>query len=512
MNIEHLGSSFNPSAQEISVLLLTKDNAGWEQYAKVLPEDIAQQLRQGMDRGKPFCDGIITFLNFQEKLYGKIISFVLYGLGCEDITLNKIRIAFSKVGRDLLKRNFKRVSFFMPTFSSLGSSEVYEEALVALMVGTFDMGIYKTKKENNHDDEQECESKEFDAIKLYSATIGQEVANSIIDRSKKIAGAVNFAREINAQPANVVNPSFLAQKALDLAAEFGDCLSAKVIDEEEMRKQDMGGMLAVSSGSHQPPKFIVLTYRSNNFGKSVAVVGKAVTFDSGGISLKPAKDMEKMKYDKSGGVAVLGLIRAACLLKLPVSLYGIIPSVENLPGGKAIRPGDIITMRSGKTVEVINTDAEGRLILADGLDYASGLPCDLIIDLATLTGACVIALGHFASGLIGWCESAYLEAIKKAGEKTGERVWQLPLWDEYKESLKSVFADLKNVGDGTAGTITAASFLKEFVKNKPWMHLDIAGTAWNDKELGFLPIGPTGTPIRLLLAFLDEFRYSSKDS
>jgi leucyl aminopeptidase len=331
-----------------------------------------------------------------------------------------------------------------------------------------------------------------------------EEGKRVLLKAGRVIEAVNWTRAFNTRPGNLATPNALAEEARGLAKAYPNLLHVEVLGQEEIEKERMGGVLAVSAGSENPPRFIVLEYAPQNASRTVALVGKAVTFDSGGISLKPGKDMDKMKYDKSGGVAVLGLIRALCEIKLPVRVIGIIPAVENMPSGRAARPGDVITLRAGRTVEVVNTDAEGRLILADGLDYALSKSPDLIVDIATLTGACVVALGHLASGLLGTADQGTIEAFFRSGERTGERVWQLPLWDEYAEALKTPYADFKNVGDGAAGTITAAAFLKPYVKNVPWVHLDIAGTAWNDKEGGFLPVGPTGTPVRLLLSFLEE--------
>lgn len=271
----------------------------------------------------------------------------------------------------------------------------------------------------------------------------------------------------------------------------------------------MGAFLGVARGSHEPPKFIILEYRGpagrasgNGRGsKPIVLVGKTITFDTGGISLKPAENMEQMKADMTGGAEVLATIRAISRLKLPLHVIGILPATENMPGGRAIKPGDILMTLSGKTVEVQNTDAEGRLILADGLAYATRLKPKAIIDIATLTGACVVALGQFAIGLFGNDESLK-RRVQQAGLTAGERTWEMPLWDEYFEQLKSDVADMRNIGGRGGGMITAALFLSKFVGDCPWVHLDIASTDWSERERAYVSKGPTGIGTRLLIQYL----------
>jgi leucyl aminopeptidase len=269
-----------------------------------------------------------------------------------------------------------------------------------------------------------------------------------------------------------------------------------------MERHGMGALLGVARGSHEPPKFIILEYRgAARSERPIVLVGKTVTFDSGGISLKPAENMEQMKADMTGGAAVLAAIRAAARLRLPLNIVGLIPATENMPGGRATKPGDILTSLSGKTIEVINTDAEGRLILADALTYAARYKPEVLVDIATLTGACVVALGNHAIGVLGNDERLIGE-LKDAGEHCGERAWQLPLWEEYFEQIKSDVADVKNTGGRPGGTITAAAFLSKFVGDATWAHLDIASTDWSDRERAYLPKGATGVGTRLLIQFL----------
>ena len=315
-----------------------------------------------------------------------------------------------------------------------------------------------------------------------------------------MAEAENFARTLQARPGNVATPSHLAREARDLAAESG--LEVRVLGPREMRDENMRALLAVAQGSSQEPRLIVLEYRGGTRGAApLVLVGKGLTFDAGGISLKPAKGMEDMKFDMSGGAAVLGALRGVARLGLNVNVVGVVPSSENLVNGSAVKPGDVIGSREGRTIEVINTDAEGRLILADALSYARTFKPAAIVDCATLTGACVIALGNHASAVLG-TDDALVEEVRAAGDRSGERCWPLPLWPEYRRQLDSHTADLKNVGGRPAGTITAACFLREFVGDAKWAHLDIAGTAYGKGRLPYQRPGGYGVPTRLLIEWV----------
>jgi len=311
----------------------------------------------------------------------------------------------------------------------------------------------------------------------------------------------NLARVLQSRPGNVATPSHLANVALELAAEFG--FEALVMGPEELREEQMGALLSVAAGSDQEPRLIVLEHRGGAPGAPpVALVGKGLTFDTGGISIKPAAGMEDMKYDMSGGAAVLGAMKAVGMLSLPINVVAVVPSSENHISGSATRPGDVIRTRSGRTVEVINTDAEGRLILADALSWVIDRHDPAaVVDCATLTGACVVALGNQAAALLG-NDDTLMEEIRAAGERSGERCWQLPLWKAYRKQLESQVADLKNVGGRGAGTITAAWFLSEFVGKARWAHLDIAGTAYGDPRAPYQRKGAFGFPTRLLLEWL----------
>jgi leucyl aminopeptidase len=273
----------------------------------------------------------------------------------------------------------------------------------------------------------------------------------------------------------------------------------------EMKKLGMNLLLSVAAGSDQPPKFVILDHHgSKRKGTDIVLIGKGITFDSGGISIKPSEGMEKMKYDMAGAAAVVGTMKAAAEMRLPLNLVGLIPVTENMPSGKASRPGDIVTGMNGKSVEIINTDAEGRLVLADALTYAEKYQPKAVIDLATLTGACVVALGEHAIGMMGNHQKV-MDVLKHSGEVAHERVWQLPLWDDYFEQIKSDHADIKNTGGRWGGAITAALFLKQFAEKFHWAHLDIAGTAWIEKDRPYCPKGATGTGVRLMVQFLQDY-------
>ena len=322
-------------------------------------------------------------------------------------------------------------------------------------------------------------------------------ARRAVDEAAAVDAGKRLARDLGNRPGNVCTPAHLAECAAALAEEF-EAVSVEVLEEERMRELRMGALLAVARGSRQPPKLIVVRYAGGEDDEApVVLVGKGVTFDSGGISIKPAAAMDEMKFDMCGAASVLGAIRAAATLGLPLNVTSVVPAVENLPDGQACKPGDIVTSLSGQTIEILNTDAEGRLILCDAMSYAERYDPDTVIDVATLTGACVIALGHVASGL--FTNSRELAgALLAAGARSGDSCWELPVWPEYEEALKSNFADVANVGGRPAGSVTAAVFLSRFARGRSWAHLDIAGTAWE----GGKSKGATGRPVPLLVQYL----------
>jgi leucyl aminopeptidase len=319
------------------------------------------------------------------------------------------------------------------------------------------------------------------------------------ERGRIIGESVNFTRDLANEPGAYLTPAIMAERAREIANEFG--LSIDVLDEARMQQEGMGSLLSVARGSDEPAKLIVLKYSpaaEQESDELLAFVGKGITFDSGGISLKPGENMELMKYDMTGGATVIGAMRAIAQLKPPIPVLGVIPAAENLPSGKATKPGDVVRAMTGKTIEVINTDAEGRLILADAIAYAKKLGATTIVDMATLTGAVSIALGDVNAAVLG-TDQALIDEIIAAGQEAGEKFWQLPLDKEYSKQIKSDIADIKNVGGRKAGTITAAAFLKEFADGVSWAHLDIAGTAWADEAKPYRSKGPTGIAVRTLI-------------
>lgn len=311
-----------------------------------------------------------------------------------------------------------------------------------------------------------------------------------------IAAGTSVAKDLGNLPGNICTPAYLAEQAVALGEEFG--FAVEVLQRPELEALGMKSFLSVASGSHQPPRFIVMRHlRGAKGDKPIVLIGKGITFDTGGISLKPAPEMDEMKYDMCGAASVIGAFRTASMLRLPINLIGLIPTTENMPGGGATRPGDVVTSMSGQTIEILNTDAEGRLILCDALTYAERFKPKCVIDIATLTGACVISLGHVASGMFA-NDQRLGDELLDCGDESHDRVWRMPLWDDYQEQLKSNFADMANIGGRPAGSITAACFLSRFATKYPWGHLDIAGTAWKSGK----DKGATGRPVPLLSQFL----------
>ena len=375
-----------------------------------------------------------------------------------------------------------------------GAEEVSATAEGAIL-GNYEPDRYKTEKKNGKPVERFT-------LAVPAVDAGLEAA---LERARIAGETQNYVRDLVAEPANRMTPSVLAERAREMAAECG--LECDVLDAGRMNQLGMGALLGVAQGSAEPPALIVLQYRPQQAAEGavhLGLLGKAVTFDSGGISIKPSDGMDKMKYDMAGGAAVIGAMRAIAQLKPSLPVTALIPAVENMPGGRAQRPGDVVRTLSGKTVEVLNTDAEGRLILADALTYAQRLGCTHLVDAATLTGAIVVALGHVNVGAFG-SDQALLDRVLAAARAAGEKFWPMPLDDEYKEQLKSVVADLPNIGNRWGGAITAAMFLKEFADPLPWVHLDIAGTAWLEEAKPYMAKGPTGVPVRTLIRLVMDW-------
>jgi len=354
-------------------------------------------------------------------------------------------------------------------------------------------------------DDFKSKKNEFDKIDgIHFIPLAKESEEELEDRLKQVRmlrASVRVARDLANRPGNDLTPEGIAVAAKQVADEVKG-LRVTVLGVKELQKEKMGGILGVAQGSAQEPRLVVIEHRPKKPKKSVVLVGKGVTFDSGGISIKPSSGMGWMKYDMSGAATVIGVMRAVAELDLPMKIVGLVPTAENMPSGTAIKPGDILTMASGKTVEVDNTDAEGRLLLADALHYAAKFNPDIVLDFATLTGACVVALGHEAAGMMG-NDDDLMTTLKNLGEKVGERVWPLPLYEEYAEYLKSEWADIKNAGSRWGGVVTAGAFLREFVPDKvSWAHLDVAGVAYHEKEHNGLPKGASGFGVVLTVEFL----------
>jgi leucyl aminopeptidase len=365
----------------------------------------------------------------------------------------------------------------------------------AAVMGLFEPDKYRTKDK---------EKRQLKEIVVVIEGADEKAVQRGAERGGIVGEAVNYTRDLANEPGGYMTPTILAARAKETSRKFG--LTFDVLDQKQMEKLGMGSLLGVSRGSDEPPKLIVMKYepkRVKRGKKLLALVGKGITFDSGGISLKPGENMELMKYDMTGAATVIGTMRAIAQLKPSIPVLGVAPCSENLPSGKATKPGDVLVAMTGKTIEVINTDAEGRLVLADAIAYAKKLGATQIIDMATLTGAVSIALGDVNTGILG-TDQALIDGVIDAGKGVGEKFWQLPLDKEYSAQIKSDIADIKNVGGRKAGTITAAAFLKEFADGVSWAHLDIAGTAWGEDAKAHRSKGPTGVAVRTLIEFVER--------
>ena len=463
---------------------------------------LAGLLASGEFTGRP---GQVSILHVAPGERLRAARVVLAGVGKrKDASLDKLRQAAGSAAKAI--RNLGAASLavavqdpagFLPSTPAAGRvRDVTQTLTEGAILGLYRFTTYCTERKD--------ETKK--AIRKMTVVVGDPRAlahaQQGIRQGQVIGEAAAYVRDLCNHPANVVTPTYIANEARKIARERG--VRVTVLDRPAMQRLGMGALLGVARGSHEPPKFVILEYRGGpRSARPVALVGKTVTFDSGGISLKPADNMEQMKADMTGGAAVLAAVRAAARLRLPVNIVALIPATENMPGGSATKPGDVLTSLSGKTIEVINTDAEGRLILADGLTYANRYKPAVVVDIATLTSACVVALGNHAIGVLGNNDKLIGE-LKAAGEQCGERAWQLPLWEDYYEQIKSDVADVKNTGGRPGGTITAAAFLSKFVGDATWAHLDIASTDWSDRERAYIPKGATGVGTRLLIQFLSN--------
>ena len=416
----------------------------------------------------------------------KASRLLLMGYGKkEEFSADNVRRMAGAAARTLRGKKSRTFAFLRRSDLNIGESA--QAATEGALLSLYDIDKYHTSdKTENHLDQM-----------ILITVDGVDELRAGIETGRIIAEATNFARDVINEPANIMTPTELARRAEDTAHSYA--LELDVLDEARMKELGMGSLLGVAQGSAEPAKLIVLRYTpKTESDETIAIVGKGITFDTGGISIKPADGMEKMKYDMAGGATTIGAMRAIAQLKPAVNVIGIVPATENMPGGRSQRPGDVVRAMTGKTIEVINTDAEGRLVLADAVAYARKLGATKIVDLATLTGAVSIALGDVYVAVLG-SDQTWIDEIISAGKKAGEKIWQLPLDKEYREQIKSEIADIKNIGGRKAGTITGAYFIREFVEDTPWAHLDIAGTAWNDSNKPHLSAGPTGVCVRTLV-------------
>ncbi len=447
------------------------------------------QIRELYDSGE-FSGKALEIAILHRPAALKAKRLVLAGGGKRDkFDAAELRKLTGAVVRSLKSKGVRAITLALD--EPFRSDDFVASAVEGAVLADLENDRYKTDPKKN---EKQVES--------FSVLGGSQAG---VDRGRILAEAQNFSRDLANEPANVLTPMVLAEHAKKMAAEFG--LECEVLDQDRMRQLGMGALLGVAQGSAEPPALIVIRYKPAGAPKSkdhLGLIGKGVTFDTGGISIKPSDGMEKMRYDMAGGAAVLGAMRAIAQMKPSIPVTALVPTVENMPGSKAQRPGDIVKSLSGKTVEVLNTDAEGRLILIDALTYAQRLGCTHLVDAATLTGAIVVALGSVNIGAFTNNE-AFLGKLLAAAKAEGEKTWQLPMDEEYKELLKSSFADLHNIGGRSGGSITAAWFIRDFVGETPWVHLDIAGTAWLDDAKPYMAKGPTGVGLRTFVRLAESW-------
>ncbi|MCZ6463277.1 MAG: leucyl aminopeptidase [Proteobacteria bacterium] len=477
-----------------------------------LGSPVAAVLASGDFRGRP-ADSVLVY----PPAGSSVKRILLLGMGVEAaVDAEALRRCAGSAVRRAVQLRAPSVALVVPGGRRVQPPAAAQALAEGAVLGGFRFDAYREEKADEGPADVTAIQLVFDRL----ASPGR--ARTAAARGTVLAESQNLARRLSNEPANALPPAVLAQEAQKMAKQVGlDCL---VMEVPELKKRGMGGILAVGQGSSNPPRLVVLEHnarRSARAAKSrrkkasartgrplptICLVGKGITFDSGGISIKPSAGMQDMKHDMSGAAAVVGALRAAALLRIPLHVVGLIAAAENLPSGTAYRPGDIVRTLSGKTIEILNTDAEGRVVLADALTYAvDEYEPEAVVDLATLTGACMIALGPWATGVFG-NNDRLVERIRRAGESAGERAWPMPLLDEHREAMKSKVADLRNAAGREAGASTAAGFLAAFVGDVPWTHLDIAGTGWTDRARPYQPIGATGVGVRLLLELLRTWK------
>ena len=447
----------------------------------------ADLLASGEVNGKPLETNL---LHKPGSLKAKRLLLVSGGSAKKFSSYDLRRLAGTAV-RTLKSRGIRSFAFVAPT--GISGEEAVRAIVEGAHVGNFDPDYYRSDRKDQ----------KIDALTVVAS--GDKVALEKAANEAEIIGqSQNFTRDLVNEPSNRMTPTILADRAKKMCAEVG--LKCEVYGADKIKEMKMGAFWSVAQGSDEPPALIVMTYEPAGAPAKpvLGLVGKGITFDTGGISIKPADGMEKMKYDMAGGATMIGTMRAIALLKPRVKVIGIVCATENMPSGKAQKPGDVQIAMSGKSIEIINTDAEGRLVLADGLYYARQLGCTHLVDAATLTGAVVVALGYANAGVFANDDDMY-NRFHNANEKAGEKMWRLPLDDEYKEQIRSSIADIMNTGGRWGGAVTAAMFLKEFAEDTPWIHLDIAGTAWMEDQKPWIAKGPSGIALRSLVEFVKGF-------
>ncbi|MFA6455722.1 MAG: leucyl aminopeptidase [Bacteroidota bacterium] len=493
MNITAVSTPINSIAADLHIAFIFQDEKLFKkQSAGIIGQfgTAAETALSAKDFTGKESETVLIYSNSK-----KTPRLFLIGVGeAKKFSLEKLRRAVAtgaKKGKSLkaatLALSIPDVDVILPE----SIEEVAAAMAEASLLSVYKYDKYLTKEKNG---------KAISKIVFSAASSFHREINAGLSTGKAVAEATIHARDLTNAPGSELYPETLAHDAQQAGKRYG--FSVRVFEKKKIQQLGMGGVISVSKGSEKDPRFVTMEY-GKQFRKkgTIVLVGKGVTFDTGGISIKPSAGMAEMKMDMGGAAAVIGTMQAVAQLKLQRHVIGLVPSVENMPSGSAVKPGDIIRHYNGKTSEVDNTDAEGRLILADALSYAETFKPKLVIDLATLTGACVVALGHYATGMMGNDQDA-MDALKTAGDRSYDRVWQLPMYDEYEKLIKSDVADVKNVGGRWAGAITAGWFLKKFIGNYQWVHLDIAGTAMQEEHQEYIPRGGSGAGVRLLVEFL----------
>ncbi|HST52273.1 MAG TPA: leucyl aminopeptidase [Pyrinomonadaceae bacterium] len=508
MEIKTSSGRFTEADVQAVAVAVFKDEKANEGYLKEVDSATGGIVRSILEAGElKGKEGETAYIHLSPGTGMKAVRLLLVGVGERgDYKRAQVSQFAGAAVRALRARNVKTVGL-VPRLE--GDAELAAAAAVeGALMGLFEPDKYRTI---------EKEERAVEQLQVVVEGADEEALRRGAERGRIVGESVNFTRDLANEPGAYMTPTIMAERAQEVANQFG--LEIDVLDRARIEKEGMGAFLSVANGSDQPPKMMVLKYTPE--GKSsvedgedyLALVGKGITFDTGGISIKPSENMELMKYDMTGGATVIGVMRAVAQLKPTIPVLGVVPATENMPSGKATKPGDVVRAMTGKTIEVINTDAEGRLILADAVAYAKKLGATRVIDMATLTGAVSIALGDVNTGILG-TDQELIDEVIESGHEVGEKFWQLPLDKEYTKQIKSDIADIKNVGGRKAGTITAAAFIKEFADGIAWAHLDIAGTAWGDEAKPFRSKGPTGVAVRTLLNLIEREseRGAGKDS